>query len=353
MLLKVSSRDTRERLVHPEAWWDDDPDLLALLTWQVVADRKSVLIFTNSKKACGCYGGGTTPIGCCVCLPALQHQHECACNRMHIGTQDCEAVATTLRRCLGGRIPVRAAPTGVEAACTRASLAGELQGMHAGQDQEAAHTSKSDALHVLAEQGIAFHHAGLSSSERLLVEKGFRAGALSVLVATSTLSAGINLPARRVILRHCWNFENKGKVLLSQIVYRQMCGRAGRAGQDDQGEAVLMQTDPVTEDQLHELMTVRVVMMRVVTMGCVSVEGGHRAVCSVDRVYVLSVASTRGGHMSSITGSGSAQHVGTGSGSSWVLGSRTGDHGQWAAFLSGGAQPLRQLHPARAHLCQP
>lgn len=164
-----------------------------------------------------------------------------------------------LKKCLCDRIPVRAAPTGGEATCTRASLAEELQGMYTGPDPDP-RTSKPDPLHALALHGIAFHHARLSASERVLVEKGFRAGALSVLVATSTLSAGINLPARRVILRHCWNFEGRGKSLLSPIVYRQMCGRAGRAGQDDQGEAVLMQTDPVTEEQLHQLMTVCVAM---------------------------------------------------------------------------------------------
>lgn len=168
--------------------------------------------------------------------------------------QDCEVVATMLRKCLAPRIPVRTAPHGVDGACSRADLAKELQGMWSGPDPQ---PSGPDPLHTLVADGIAYHHAGLSSSERLLVEKGFRTGGLSVLVATSTLSAGINLPARRVILRHCWNFEHKGKALLSPIVYRQMCGRAGRAGQDDRGEAVLMQTEPVTEQQLRELMTVR------------------------------------------------------------------------------------------------
>lgn len=75
--------------------------------------------------------------------------------------------------------------------------------------------------------GVAFHHAGLTSQERAVVEQGFSSGALLVLTATSTLAAGVNLPARRVILRTLW----QGVSDVSRAQYLQMVGRAGRAGE--------------------------------------------------------------------------------------------------------------------------
>lgn len=49
--------------------------------------------------------------------------------------------------------------------------------------------------------GIAYHHSGLTNDEKVVIEKGFRYGTLLVLVATSTLSTGINLPAKAVIFK--------------------------------------------------------------------------------------------------------------------------------------------------------
>lgn len=107
-------------------------------------------------------------------------------------------------------------------------------------------------LATLISQGTAFHHAGLSNQERILIETAFRANHLKVIVATPTLAAGVNLPARRVIIRDYRRYEaNRGSLPIPILEYKQMSGRAGRPKYDSYGEAILIAK---TERELDFLM---------------------------------------------------------------------------------------------------
>ncbi|KAJ5601093.1 Helicase C-terminal [Penicillium lagena] len=85
-------------------------------------------------------------------------------------------------------------------------------------------------------KGTGFHHAGMTTEERELIAHAYDHGVLRVLVATCSLAAGVNLPARRVII----NGARMGRELVGPAMLRQMCGRAGRKGKDDAGETYLI-----------------------------------------------------------------------------------------------------------------
>ena len=96
-------------------------------------------------------------------------------------------------------------------------------------------------------EGVAFHHAGLRAGHRAAVETGFRDRELAVICATPTLAAGVNVPARRVIVRDQTRYTDSGTEWLPTLEVHQMCGRAGRPGLDPYGEAVLVGERAVRE----------------------------------------------------------------------------------------------------------
>jgi len=89
--------------------------------------------------------------------------------------------------------------------------------------------------------GVAFHHAGLKPNQRELVEQNFKSNLIKVIACTPTLAAGVNLPARRAIVRDLKRYENGiGQAYIPVSEYKQCAGRAGRPQYDDYGEAVLI-----------------------------------------------------------------------------------------------------------------
>jgi helicase len=101
------------------------------------------------------------------------------------------------------------------------------------------------------EGGVAFHHAGLRSAQRIAVERAFRDRRLRAICATPTLAAGVNVPARRVVVRDQKRYTGSGMEWLPTLEVHQMCGRAGRPHLDPYGEAVLV-GDETTREELWE-----------------------------------------------------------------------------------------------------
>ncbi|MDO8675891.1 MAG: DEAD/DEAH box helicase [Candidatus Omnitrophota bacterium] len=101
--------------------------------------------------------------------------------------------------------------------------------------------------------GCAFHHAGLTPRQRTLIEEHFKKNIIKVICSTPTLAAGVNLPARRAIIRDCKRYASGlGSVYIPTFEYKQCAGRAGRPQYDDHGEAVLMAKSLSEQNALFE-----------------------------------------------------------------------------------------------------
>ncbi len=90
------------------------------------------------------------------------------------------------------------------------------------------------------EAGVAAHHAGMVPPMKEAVEEAFAAGLLKVVFATETLSLGINMPARSVVIERLSKFTGEHHQFLTPGEYTQLAGRAGRRGIDDLGYVVVL-----------------------------------------------------------------------------------------------------------------
>lgn len=204
----------------PKDWAQQDTDHVAWLTNETVAGGHSVLVFCASRAACA-----KTASFLATMLKVPERQ------RPWIPPPEGSASG------VAGMLP---SPP------TRAAIVEALARVGEGPGSFSAELAEAVSL------GVAFHHAGLDSEQRELVEIAFKCGAVSVLCATSTLAAGVNLPARRVIFRH--PYVGRPGNLLDATRYRQMVGRAGRAGIDSEGESFLLALKDTPLSRLETLM---------------------------------------------------------------------------------------------------
>jgi ATP-dependent RNA helicase HelY len=135
----------------------------------------------------------------------------------------------------------------VASAGLRLTSAGERRSIRSIADEATAHLDQID-LGVLGydswltmlEAGVAAHHAGMVPAFKETVEQLFSLGHVKLVFATETLSLGINMPAKAVVLESFSKFNGETHELLRPGEFTQLTGRAGRRGMDEQGTAVIL-----------------------------------------------------------------------------------------------------------------
>jgi len=110
--------------------------------------------------------------------------------------------------------------------------------------------------------GIASHHAGMLPVFKETVEELFQAGLIKVVFATETLSLGINMPAKTVVIEDLWKFSGERHELLTPGEYTQLTGRAGRRGIDEIGFAVVLYQKQVPFERVAGLASTRTYELR-------------------------------------------------------------------------------------------
>ena len=110
--------------------------------------------------------------------------------------------------------------------------------------------------------GVAVHHAGKMPAYKALVEELSENKLLKVVFATSTLGAGINVPAKTVVFTQLTRYNGNQAntpdekfVPLTIAEFQQMAGRAGRRGKDFVGNVVVMLDKKHSSEDVFKLAT--------------------------------------------------------------------------------------------------
>lgn len=114
-------------------------------------------------------------------------------------------------------------------------------------------TKQCRRLAKVIRRGIAFHHSGLHSEQRAIIEENFRAGKIKIICSTTTLGAGLDLPAFRVIIKDLKRFSGGwGMSSIPVLEYEQMAGRAGRPSYDNEGQAICIADSVEEQEEIWE-----------------------------------------------------------------------------------------------------
>ncbi len=105
------------------------------------------------------------------------------------------------------------------------------------------------AIRRYVRHGVGLHHAGLLPRYRLLMEKLAQQGLLKLICGTDTLGVGINVPIRTVLFTRLCKFDGQRVDLLRVRDFKQISGRAGRAGHDTVGYVVAQAPEHIIENK--------------------------------------------------------------------------------------------------------
>ncbi len=93
-------------------------------------------------------------------------------------------------------------------------------------------------------QGVAIHHGGITPKSREYVEELVRSRKVRIVVSCYTLSHGVNLPVRHIVMTTIFDFNSKP---IDPSVFHQIAGRAGRPGLDPYGQVITVLEGPLEE----------------------------------------------------------------------------------------------------------
>ena len=113
-------------------------------------------------------------------------------------------------------------------------------------------TKQCERAAECVKKGIAFHHAGLTSKQREIIEENFRNGMVKIICCTPTLAFGLDLPAYRAIIKDLRRYSQRGLTWIPVLEYLQMAGRAGRPNYDSEGFAIVIAETNAEKSKIEE-----------------------------------------------------------------------------------------------------